>query len=55
MPLWLRRFTYNKLTEHYTSKNKVDSDIEEGIAQAKIAALQRKQNTSTYSTKASQK
>jgi hypothetical protein len=57
MPLWLRRFTYNKLLDHYTSKadNTVDNDIEEGIARAKFAALQKQQNSSVYSTKASKK
>lgn len=57
MPLWLRRFTYNKLLDHYNNKNTstVDEDIEEGIARAKYATLQKKQNSSTYSIKASKK
>jgi hypothetical protein len=53
MPLWLRRFTYNKLYEHYQEKeneNSTDSKIQEGI---KKALIERQAKEATYTTKAS--
>jgi hypothetical protein len=55
MPLWLRRFTYNKLYEHYQQKegeNSTDNRIQEGIKQALI---ERQAKEATYITKASKK
>jgi hypothetical protein len=52
MPLWLRRFTYNKLYEHYQEKenDSTDKSIQEGIKQALI---ERQAKEATYMTKAS--
>ena len=27
MPIWLRKFTYNKIEEHYSKQNKKDDDL----------------------------
>ena len=61
MPLWLRRFTYNKLLEHYQPKGEdgsagtVDDEIKLGIQRAKYAEVQKARNSSAYSVKASNK
>jgi hypothetical protein len=61
MPLWLRRFTYNMLLEHYQPKKdegssgSVDDEIRLGIERAKFAEIQKARNNPTYSTKASKK
>lgn len=54
MPLWLRRFTFNKLYEHYQEKedNNTDKKIQEDIKQALI---ERQAKEATYITKASKK
>ena len=52
MPLWLRKFTYNKLYEHYQEKENstTDKSIQEGI---KNALIERQAKEATYTTKAS--
>jgi hypothetical protein len=52
MPLWLRKFTYNKLYEHYQEKenNNTDKTIQDGI---KKALIERQATEATYTTKAS--
>ncbi len=55
MPLWLRRFTYSKLYEHYIQKeseSSTDSKIQQGIKQALI---ERQAKEATYTAKASKK
>ena len=49
MPIWLRRFTFEKLKEHYTKKKESE---EKAIADAKRKA---KVKTPTYRTRASNK
>jgi hypothetical protein len=53
MPLWLRKFTYSKLYEHYQEKeksNNTDKTIQDGI---KKALVERQAKEATYTTKAS--
>ncbi len=54
MPLWLRKFTYNKLYEFYQEKEESNADkaVQEGI---KRALIERQAKESTYITKASKK
>lgn len=52
MPIWLRKFTFNKLKEHYNPKK--DDVVDESIKNMKIAPKIPKP-TPTYSTKASKK
>lgn len=54
MPLWLRKFTYNKLYEYYQEKenNSTDKTVQEGI---KKALIERQAKEATYVTKASKK
>jgi hypothetical protein len=54
MPLWLRRFIFNKLHEYYKEKenNSTDRTIQQGV---KNALIERQLNESTYTTKASKK
>ena len=54
MPLWLRRFIFNKLYEYYKEKenNTTDRTIQQGV---KNALIERQLNESTYTTKASKK
>ncbi len=49
MPIWLRRFTFEKLKEHYAQKKESE---EKAIADAKRKA---KVKTPTYRTRASNK
>ena len=59
MPLWLRKFTYNKIYEHYDAKNgKSQEDIvQESIKNMKSAGATSapKINVPSYVTKASKK
>jgi hypothetical protein len=61
MPLWLRRFTYDRLLEHYKPKNEdgpaatVDDEIKLGIQRAKFAEEQKAKNNSAYNVKVSNK
>jgi hypothetical protein len=54
MPLWLRKFTYNKLYEFYQEKEESSADkaVQEGI---KKALIERQAKEATYITKASKK
>jgi hypothetical protein len=57
MPIWLRKFTFNKLREHYEYKNKQKDTVEESIKNMKSAGAvsNKKIQTSSYVTKASKK
>lgn len=53
MPIWLRKFTFNKLREFYEESSvdrETDNKIQEGI---KEALQERYQKVSSYNTKAS--
>jgi hypothetical protein len=52
MPIWLRKFTFNKLKDHYSPKK--DDVIDESIKNMKLAPKIPIQ-TPTYSTRASKK
>lgn len=52
MPIWLRKFTFNKLKDHYTPKK--DDVVEESVKNMKIAPKVPIPNP-TYSTRASKK
>jgi hypothetical protein len=60
MPLWLRKFTWNKLNEFYEKENAQNSstnNAEESIANMRAAgAVAKKEvNVPSYVTKASKK
>lgn len=59
MPIWLRKFTYNKIYEHYETKNgqKQKDTVEESIKNMKAAGAvnNTKIQVPTYITKASKK
>jgi hypothetical protein len=63
MPLWLRKFTFNKLKSHYNAtQNKENEDnVQKSIAAMKsVGSVKDKQlppkvNVPTYVTKASKK
>jgi hypothetical protein len=55
MPIWLRKFTFTKLSEFYQESNtdrETDNKIQDGI---KEALRERQSQISSYSTKASSK
>jgi hypothetical protein len=52
MPIWLRKFTFNKLKEHYSPKK--DDIIDESIKNMK-SAPKVPISTPTYNTRASKK
>ena len=52
MPIWLRKFTFNKLKEHYSPKK--DDIVDESIKNMKLAPKIPTSNP-TYSTRASKK
>lgn len=54
MPLWLRKFTYNKLKEHYTPKTTNEDTWVEGNTK-KEASKNKQIKPPTYITKASKK
>lgn len=57
MPLWLRRFTYNKIKEHYEKRNEQPDVVAESIKNIKAAGNTNtnKIQVPTYITKASKK
>jgi hypothetical protein len=57
MPLWLRRFTYNKLREFYEKKNEQPDTVAESIKNMKSAGATNntKVQIPSYVTKASKK
>lgn len=57
MPLWLRRFTYNKLREFYEKKNEQPDTVSESIKNMKSAGAvnNNKVQIPSYVTKASKK
>ena len=57
MPLWLRRFTYNKLREFYEKKNEQPDTVAESIKNMKSAGATNntKVQIPSYITKASKK
>jgi len=57
MPLWLRRFTYNKIHEHYEKKNEKTDNVDQSIKNMKAAGsvASNKVQVPTYVTKASKK
>ncbi len=59
MPIWLRKFTYNKLTEHYQNKNNNQQGdaVEQSIKNMKAAGAvnNTKIQPPSYITKASKK
>ncbi len=59
MPIWLRKFTYNKILEHYdkTNNKKQNDVVEQSINAMKSAGAvaKNKINVPTYVTKASKK
>jgi len=52
MPIWLRKFTFNKLKDHYSPKK--DDVVDESIKNMKLAP-KITPPTPTYSTRASKK
>ena len=55
MPIWLRKFTFTKLSEFYqegSADRETDNKIQDGI---KEALQERQAQVSSYSTKASKK
>jgi hypothetical protein len=52
MPIWLRKFTFNKLKDHYSPKK--DDVVDESIKNMKLVSKIPIQ-TPTYSTRASKK
>ena len=59
MPLWLRRFTYNKIYEHYETKNTKSDNVNESIKNMKSVGATNKTpqqiHVPSYVTKASKK
>jgi hypothetical protein len=59
MPLWLRRFTYNKIYEHYENKNSKSDNVNESIKNMKSVGATNKTpqkiQVPSYVTKASKK
>jgi hypothetical protein len=57
MPIWLRKFTFNKIKEWYDNQNPTNSENSwVGNSEAKKAAANNKNiNVPTYVTKASRK
>lgn len=57
MPLWLRRFTYNKLREYYENKNEQPDTVAESIKNLKSVGSvnNTKVQIPSYVTKASKK
>jgi hypothetical protein len=57
MPVWLRRFTYNKILEHYEKKNNTTNTVNDSIKSMKSvgAVNSPKVNVPSYVTKASKK
>jgi hypothetical protein len=57
MPLWLRRFTYRKINEHYERKNDTTDTVDQSIKNMKAAGAvsNNKVQVPTYVTKASKK
>ena len=57
MPLWLRKFTYNKIYEYHQSKNSQQDTVEQSIKTLKSAGATNspKINVPSYVTKASKK
>ena len=57
MPIWLRRFTFSTLREHYDKLNADDGELKPVAKGTKVAPpdIVQKAMTPTYSTKASTK
>jgi hypothetical protein len=57
MPVWLRRFTYSKILEHYEKKNNTTNTVNDSIKSMKSvgAVNSSKVNVPSYVTKASKK
>jgi hypothetical protein len=57
MPLWLRRFTYNKINEFYEKKHEKTDTVDQSIKNMKAAGSvsNNKVQVPTYVTKASKK
>ncbi len=57
MPIWLRRFTYNKIYEHYETKNNKTDNVEQSVKNMKSAGATSKTpqkiQVPSYVTKAS--
>ena len=57
MPIWLRKFTYNKIFEYYNKKNQLPDTVNDSIKAMKSAGAVNspKVNIPSYVTKASKK
>jgi hypothetical protein len=57
MPIWLRRFTYNKLYEHYQEKENSNNTPSQNITSQELKQALRKRQTTeaSYVTKVSKK
>tara|TARA_R110000868_G_scaffold63133_6_gene190311 strand:- start:514 stop:687 length:174 start_codon:yes stop_codon:yes gene_type:complete len=57
MPVWLRRFTFSKLKEHYDNLNKDERELQPAKTGNKVSPpdVVQKAMAPTYSTKASSK
>lgn len=57
MPIWLRRFIYNKIYEHYETKNNKTDTVEQSVKNMKSAGATSKTpqkiQVPSYVTKAS--
>jgi hypothetical protein len=57
MPIWLRKFTFHKLREHYEDKNSKsqNDNVETSIKNLKAAQANKTITPPSYVTKASKK
>jgi len=55
MPIWLRRWTFQKLQEHYEKKNKSEQQAYNQSSNKKRGELARPNIKPSYTTKASNK
>jgi hypothetical protein len=57
MPIWLRKFTFHKLQEHYEKKNNQSQEdsYQTSIKNLKAASADKTINPPSYITKASKK
>lgn len=55
MPIWLRNFTFNKISEHYSNQNSQKDVVEESIKNLKSEKNNNLVTPPSYITKASKK
>ncbi len=55
MPIWLRRWTFQKMKEHYEQKNEAEKNAYSKASNKKRGQVNRPNIKPSYSTKASNK